>query len=251
MSDLISNIIEDSFVESFKDYSECYTLIGGTASAIILRRGGEIARATVDYDLLLHEKSIHTDFYRRFVAYLIEGEYLITGEDASKCLYRFETRKDGYPRQIELLADRADFITDLSVFKRSISFDENHSLSAIMLDEGYHEFAVQNTEVIDDISILNGHGLIILKSRAWYNLFLSKKSNPDIKSTEVRKHISDVCRLIQVLEAHSRIEMDEKLRQDMLDFLELLEENLDQIPESKDYFYTREAVLDILKILLK
>ena len=43
----------NSFIEKFKDYTDCYTVIGGTACDILMTEAGTDFRATNDIDMIL------------------------------------------------------------------------------------------------------------------------------------------------------------------------------------------------------
>lgn len=54
----------DSFREKFKDYSDCYTIIGGAACDILMTEADLPFRATKDIDMIL----IIEDRYQEFAA---------------------------------------------------------------------------------------------------------------------------------------------------------------------------------------
>lgn len=52
----------ESFKEKFKDYTDCYTVIGGTACDILMTEANQEFRATKDIDMILIlEDGIHIE----------------------------------------------------------------------------------------------------------------------------------------------------------------------------------------------
>lgn len=243
-------LVHDSFLNAFKGYEDAYTIIGGTASYIILTRGNLTARATKDYDMVIHDDGRNEDFYETLLDYLYQGKYILEELENKDNLYRFTTNEKEYPQMIELLSRRPDFINDWDGPITSLSFRTEHSLSAIMIDKVYSDFVLECTEIIEGIPILSKDGLIVLKARAWYNLYQDKMEGANISTYDLRKHLGDISRLLELYEDDTRIEMNTQIRSDMKDFLMLLEENLDQIVASRDYAFTQEEVFEFLTKLL-
>ncbi|SCW43659.1 hypothetical protein SAMN02910456_01123 [Ruminococcaceae bacterium YRB3002] len=61
---LKNNLI--SFRESFKDYSDYYTVIGGTACMILMDEAGRSFRATKDVDMILVMEDGGEEFCKAF-----------------------------------------------------------------------------------------------------------------------------------------------------------------------------------------
>ncbi|CAM3695179.1 hypothetical protein ERUR111494_07130 [Erysipelothrix urinaevulpis] len=242
--------IYESFSKKFKYFSDCFCIIGGTASAIVLSREGLDIRITKDYDIVIYEEARNKEFYDTFIEFLHEGKYVMDERRENENLYRFKTKDKLYPPMIELLCKKPDFANQWMGPIRSLSFSNEDSLSAIMLDDEYYQFIINNTEIVQGIPILNKSGLLILKAKAWYNLSLAKENNDGVTSTEVSKHIKDIARLVQLFNDEDSIELNRSIKNDMLVFLELLKSNLNAIPESRDYFYTREEVFAMLNNLI-
>lgn len=245
------DLINDNFIHTFRKYSSCYTIIGGTATAIILDRSGLKPRITKDYDIVMHEEARNEEFYNVLIAFLEQGNYTMHKTGDKENLYRFITDDKNYPTMIELLCRRPYLDEKWKYPVSSFSFSKDHSLSAILLDERYYEFVVNNTEIIDEIPILNQDGLIVLKARAWFNLFMERMNNKHISRYEVSKHIADISRLVVLYDEISKIEMDDSIKDDMRQFLKLLKENMNQIPESRDYLLTRDEVFELLRDLFE
>jgi len=63
----------DSFREKFKDYSDCYAVIGGTACDILMAEADMDFRATKDIDMILIFEDKYQDFAKTFWEYVKEG----------------------------------------------------------------------------------------------------------------------------------------------------------------------------------
>jgi hypothetical protein len=65
----------DSFRERFKNYTDCYTIIGGTACDILLTEAELTFRATKDIDIILIMEAKFPEFASIFWEYIKEGDY--------------------------------------------------------------------------------------------------------------------------------------------------------------------------------
>ncbi len=65
----------NSFIEKFKDYTDCYTVIGGTACDILMTEAGTDFRATKDIDMILIMEARYKEFAHIFWEFIKEGEY--------------------------------------------------------------------------------------------------------------------------------------------------------------------------------
>lgn len=246
----MKNGIYKEFKNVFSDYSEFFTIIGGTACTVLLIRENLNARATKDYDIVIHEKGRSESFFKVLTEFLNNGKYKMHVTKDTHNLYRFSTKENDYPPIIELLYKREDFIETWTGPIRRISFTEGFSLSAIMLDQEYHQFVVDNTEIVNEMPVLNKEGLLVLKARAWYNLFLEKSTNDAITSHEISKHLKDISRILLLFEKIETIKMNQSIMSDMQLFLILLKDNITEIPQSRDYVLTRKEVFEMLSTLL-
>lgn len=114
-------------------------------------------------------------FFNALNEFLQNGKYKMHKQGRENNLYRFVTDEIECPSMLELFYKREDFAKDWQGAIRSISFSEKFSLSAIMLDQKYHQFAVDNTEIINKVPVHSKEGLLVLKSRTCYNLFLERR----------------------------------------------------------------------------
>ena len=94
----------DSFREKFKDYTDYYTIIGGTACDILLSEADLPFRATKDIDMILIMEDNFPEFASVFLEYIKEGGYKCGWKNEQNMhFYRFTEGKFGYPTMIELL----------------------------------------------------------------------------------------------------------------------------------------------------
>ena len=65
----------EKFKEYFKDYSENYIIIGGTACDVIIDNAGSEARATKDIDIILIVEALTKEFVQKFWLFINNGDY--------------------------------------------------------------------------------------------------------------------------------------------------------------------------------
>lgn len=143
----------ESFKRWFSEYSEQYTIIGGTACDLLMSEEGMDFRATRDIDMVLIVESLTPQFGERFWSYIRDAGYehrnKSTGEPQ---FYRFTNPKSrDYPYMIELFSRRANAIvlSDDAVLTPLPLDHEISSLSAILLDEAYYQFLREGKTTID------------------------------------------------------------------------------------------------------
>ena len=91
----------DSFREKFKDYTDYYTIIGGTACDILLSEADLPFRATKDIDMILIMEDNFPEFASVFWEYIKEGGYKCGWKNEQNMhFYRFTEGKFGYPTMI-------------------------------------------------------------------------------------------------------------------------------------------------------
>ena len=74
--------------------------------------------------------------------------------------------------------------------------EEHHSLSAIILDDDFYNFTVQQAVDEDGLMVANNLALIMLKMNAYLNLLAEKKTGHHVDSDDISKHRSDVLKLV-------------------------------------------------------
>ena len=66
------------------------------------------------------------------------------------------------------------------------------SLSAILLDDDYYKFILENRVITEGLPVIAAVGLIPLKALAWLNLKESKEVGEQIDSRDIKKHLNDI-----------------------------------------------------------
>ena len=184
-----------SFIDKFRDYSDCYTVIGGAACDILMTEADTDFRATKDIDMILIMEARYREFARVFWEYIIEGGYRFGWKNSEKVhFYRFTEPHPGYPYMIELFSRELDYISEVSQGVVPIHIDDDtSSLSAILLNDDYYEFMLAGRRVISGVSVLKAEHLIPFKMYAWLDLKERKAEGEHINERDLKKHTYDVC----------------------------------------------------------
>ena len=200
----------DTFREKFKDYTDCYTVIGGAACDIIMSQANFDFRATKDIDMILIIEDRYPEFGKVFWEYIKEAGYKCGSRNSEDMhFYRFTDPKAGYPVMIEL-------------FSKNTS-----SLSAILLNDDFYNFMLQGRAVVDGISVLRAEYLIPFKMFAWLDLKNKKQNGEHVDSRDIKKHKYDVFRLLQIVDSNTIIPTDGLVKKSINEFFEeILKETL-------------------------
>ena len=213
---LRNNLI--SFRETFRDYSDCYTVIGGAACFILMDDAGQEFRATKDIDMILVLEDRGEEFGRVFWDYILEGGYTCGWKESEVHYYRFTDPKEGYPGRIELFSRRGDFELDSRIKPVRIS-DDVSSLSAIVLDDDFYEFMLQGRIVVDGISVLTAEYIIPFKMFAWLSNKKLREEGKQVNTDDIKKHKNDVFRLIDLINTDNKIQTEGHVRDCVEEFL--------------------------------
>lgn len=220
----------ETFKEYFKDYQDCYLIIGGTACDIILEEANFKPRATDDIDTILIIEAITPEFVKRFWEFVKAGQYTIQQKDTDKrnC-YRFaEPKSENFPVQVELFCRVPDAI-DLNdgAHLTPIPVEEGlSSLSAILLDEEYYNYTREHSTLTDDVHHANPEALICLKAFAYLSNKALKEEGKNISSKNVSKHKHDVFRLTMLLKADETFDLSVAIKKDMQKFADTVKDDL-------------------------
>ncbi len=196
------------FREKFREYSDCYTIIGSAACDILMSEADLNFRATKDIDMILILEDRHREFATIFWDYIKEGNYRCGWKNSSDMhFYRFTEPKRGYPVQIELFSRMPGYY--LSVVEGIIPIhidDDVSSLSAILLNDDFYYFMMEGRKVINDIGILDAEHIIPFKMFAWLDLKRRKQSGEHVNEKDLKKHKNDVFRLLQIVPLGTKVE---------------------------------------------
>ncbi len=211
----------------FKDYSEKYILIGGAACDVHLSQAGLIFRATKDLDIVLVVELLEDEFVKRFWEFVKNGAYETRQKsDGARKYYRFiKPAKDEYPFQLELFARNPDLL-DLAddAHLTPIPVDEDlSSLSAILMNDDYYRFTLNNSIVKSDLHLATVETLICLKAEAFLDLRAGKEEGARIDEKDTRKHRNDVIRLAALLTLDNPFKLPDSISKDMGQFMSVLE----------------------------
>lgn len=198
----------DSFREKFKEYTDYYTVIGGTACDILLTEADLAFRATKDIDMILIMEDNFPKFASVFWEYIKEGGYKCGWKNAeSMHFYRFTDGKSGYPAMIELFSRKPGYHLEIEEGIIPIHIDEDiSSLSAILLNDDFYEFMKNGRRVVNGIGVLGAEYLIPFKMYAWINLLERKRKGEHVNERDLKKHKYDVFRLLQIVDATTKVE---------------------------------------------
>ena len=209
----------DKFREAFEAYSENYVIIGGTACDIAMTGTAVRPRATHDIDMIVIVEKMTTDFAEHFWQFVREGGYRPErrkqeeGETPKYELYRFVNGKPDYPEMIELLSRHPDILGEprgLTIEPIPTSEDTS-SLSAIIMDDDFYHFTIEHSKLTNGLRHADSAALIALKSRAYLNLLQDKANGKHVNSKDIKKHRSDVLKLVAAGIYPEPVEIEQKL----------------------------------------
>ncbi len=224
----------EKFKEHFAGFEDNYVIIGGTACDIALRDTDMRPRATDDIDMILVIEKITPEFGQRFWEFIVEGEYETRQrkrEDKKPTteLFRFINPKNGFPVQIELLSKFPDMLGEPTGFHLTPIpvGEEVPSLSAILLDEEYYHHTIDSSIIEDGIRIADPLSLLCLKVKAFLNLTEEKKTNPNVRSGDIKKHRDDVFKLLAMrIDPLTPVELSATMKNELSTFIQTMEESL-------------------------
>jgi hypothetical protein len=240
----------EKFKEYFKDYTNQYVFIGGTACDILMEELGAPFRATKDLDIVLIIEALDASFGENFWKFIEDGGYKhrekSTGENQ---FYRFTEPNDtAFPKMIELFSKQPGNLelkcntglTPIHINKSIIS------LSAILLNDVYYELLVKGKRTVDGYSLIEIETVILFKIKAWLDMKERKRSGEHVDSKDIKKHKNDVFRLLANVAPSSRIETVKEIQKDIIQFLEKI---MDDKPDLKNLDIRGINLEEMLEIL--
>ena len=191
----------DRFRSYFAGFEDCYVLIGGTACDLNFSSVALPFRATRDLDIVLCVEALTTDFFRRFWRFVAEGGYERREKsDGNRRFYRFSHPQNaGFPMLLELFSRKPDFMPEEygGITAPIPAGEEASSLSAILLDDTYYRFILDNRVLEDGVSFVSPVALIVLKAVAWLDLTDKREAgDAAVSARDVSKHKNDIARLV-------------------------------------------------------
>lgn len=216
----------EKFREYFKNHTNQYVFIGGTACDIIMDEIGDSFRATKDLDIVLIIEALDASFGEDFWNFIEDGGYAhrekSTGEDQ---FYRFSNPKDSsFPKMIELFSKRQNSINfDFDQRLTPIHIDESIiSLSALILNDDYYEILKNNNRIIADYSVIEIETVILFKIKAWIDMKERIEQGNHVDSRNLKKHKNDIFRLLANVTPSNRIYISESIMEDVHLFIEMI-----------------------------
>lgn len=243
----------DKFNSYFKDVSESFILIGGTACDILLEKEGLSSRATKDIDLVVIVEAVDAEFSNVMWRFVNDGGYKSLEMSSGKRIrYRFYGPKEpDFPYMIELFSNgmHADSIIPASRIT-PIPLENASDLSAILLDEIYYKLLLEGKQLLGDIYILRAEYLILFKMKAFLDLSGRKEKGEAIDSRDIKKHKNDVFRLIQLITPDTCLKLPVEAQSDVQSFIDKIRDNPPELKNLKINLDLAEA-LEILSGLFK
>jgi hypothetical protein len=214
------------FESYFQEYKEQYILIGGTACDLLMDEAGLEFRATKDLDLVLCAEALSEEFVKHFWEFIHAGGYEIKQKsNGDKCFYRFaKPAQRDFPYMLELFSRNPKILGSHEpggIAPMAVE-DEIVSLSAILMDEEYYKFIINNKSEVSGIMIAPAHCLIPLKIRAWLDLNERMRNNEKVDSRDIRKHRNDIFRLSQLLTNQPIVNIPTSIINDIMLFVSFM-----------------------------
>jgi hypothetical protein len=218
------------FRQHFKDFTDNYVIIGGTACDIIIDNIGLTPRATKDIDIILVIEALSPGFVAHFWEFVKQGNYDVREKsEEDRKYYRFQKPQvEEFPFQIELFSRIPDLL-DLNegTHLTPIPVDtEISSLSAILMDDDYYNFTIRHSQFNNGIHLANTEALIGLKAKAFLDYKTRKENGEKIDEKQLRKHKMDIFRLLLLLTPEDNFTIAESIKSDIANFVEVVKDDL-------------------------
>lgn len=187
----------------FEHYQQNYIIIGGTACEIRLESKGIDFRATKDIDMLLIIEAIDQKILAQFWHFIRDGGYEKQNIDQmERKFFRFTNpQADDFPLILELFSRKPEGITVPEDFHLTPipTSEELSYLSAMLMDDDYYNFTIQNCDVLDGLKVANELALITLKIKAYLNNLQRKIEGHAVRENDITKHKRNVLKLVATL----------------------------------------------------
>lgn len=238
------------FRDHFEAFADCYVLIGGAASQLVMEEEGLEFRATQDLDLVLCVEALNERFFEAFWAFVRDGGYARQEKSAGpRRYYRFQRPTDGaYPSMLELFSRTPDgIVVPEGVTLTPIPVDADvSSLSAILLDDVYYGWVMAGRKSLNGVKTVGAEHLIPLKARAFLDLSARRERQEGVDGKDVKKHRNDVVRLLQTLPDTPIEDVPDPVRNDIAAFVNAFDMTGKDLKNIKVTFRNPEEVLELL-----
>lgn len=243
------------FQDFFKEFSDSYVVIGGSACSEWFSEDRIAFRETHDIDMVLIVEAKSAAFFSRIWEYArIAGYELLERADGNgKALYRFlHPRTPAYPQMIELLTGLPEVVVPEWVKIVHLKpGEEGSSLSAILLQSAYYELLLNHRSLsASGLPLVNRDALLLLKVKADLNLAKEQEEGRFVKSSDLKKHRNDVFQLSYVLTGTFGSALPHPVREDLSRFLTLFApENPEWSAVQDSLRHVRLPVRDAIRII--
>lgn len=218
------------FREYFKEFTDNYIIIGGTACDIVVNNVGLTPRATKDIDIILVIEALNSEFVTHFWEFIKQGNYEVKEKsEEDRKYYRFQKPQvEEFPFQIELFSRIPDLLDlEEQAHLTPIPVDtEISSLSAILMDDDYYNFTIKHSQLDNGIHLANTEALIGLKAKAFLDYKTRKENGEKIDERQLRKHKMDVFRLLLLLAPEDNFTIPTSVKADIANFVEAVKTDL-------------------------
>jgi hypothetical protein len=239
------------FRDFFAPYNNQYIVIGATACTVAMEANEIDYRITKDIDIVLVVEALTAEFVKAFWKFIDLGGYQKRMKsDGTPQFFRFDKPSDAlYPDMLELFSRKPDSL----VYEGSGHLipipvsDDLSSLSAILLDNAYYTLILEGRQDLQGLSYLKPEYIVILKAKAWLDLTARKEKNQQVDSRDIAKHRNDILRLFQVIEPATKVALPDKVRADMVAFLNQLESESINLNDLSINNITLKNIVDIYR----
>jgi hypothetical protein len=233
-------------------YDRHYTIIGGTGCEIRLEGQGIPFRATKDIDILLILESLDKDFLGQFWKMIRDGGYEDRAYASSeRKFFRFQKpRTFGFPQIIELFSKKPELFSLPEGFHLTpIPTDEEiSSLSALLLQDDYYDFTIEQSSMVNGLTIAREPALLCLKVKAFLNNQKRKEQGQSVKTVDIEKHKKDIIKLAGTLTGTYQISPD--MKDDLRSFVEILSLQQPNIADiAKDLGITNVKLDQLIEVI--
>jgi hypothetical protein len=243
------------FRQHFKDFTDNYIIIGGTACDIVIDNVGLTPRATKDIDIILVIEALSPEFVTHFWEFIKQGNYDVREKsEEDRKYYRFQKPQvEEYPFQVELFSRVPDLLDlEEGTHLTPIPVDtEISSLSAILMDDDYYNFTIEHSQLENEIHLANTEALIGLKAKAFLDYKTRKENGEKVDERQLRKHKLDVFRLVLLLTPEDNFTIPQSIKTDIANFAEAVKDDLPDKQIFKEMGAGNVDVEELFKLLIR
>ena len=101
-----------------------------------------------------------------------------------------------------------------------------YSLSAILLDDDYYSFTIEQSELVDGVHYATPYSLICLKAKAFLDMAKRRANGENVDNTDIEKHKKDVFRMAALIDSGSKVILPDKISFDIKEFIQQVSKEL-------------------------